>query len=47
MLVLLTAYGSAAMGQLFIFHVVLIRKVTFTVVKMLAEQNYSVLDLFI
>ncbi|CAN8248125.1 unnamed protein product [Cochlearia groenlandica] len=26
MLVLLTAYGSAAMGQLFLFHVVLIRK---------------------
>lgn len=29
MLVLMTAYGSAALGQLFFFHIVLIQKVHF------------------
>ncbi|ESQ37821.1 hypothetical protein EUTSA_v10028590mg [Eutrema salsugineum] len=41
MLVLLTAYGSAAMGQLFLFHVVLIRKGmrTYDYILAMREEN--------
>uniref|UniRef100_A0A1J3FGV1 S-acyltransferase n=1 Tax=Noccaea caerulescens TaxID=107243 RepID=A0A1J3FGV1_NOCCA len=41
MLVLLTAYGSAAMGQLFIFHIVLIRKGmrTYDYILAMREEN--------
>lgn len=40
LLVLMTAYGSAALGQLFFFHVVLIRKVNHMVAPQISSITY-------
>lgn len=43
LLVLMTTYGSAALGQLFFFHVILIRKVNFYGF----SENFQLVSLFL